>query len=116
VDGRVIGLQLGSKWTDGSGSTENAVTVDGHLTKIGEELVWDYEPEHFMRPWHVHGAAADLTFSPFYDKRSRTNALLIASSTDQLFGVWTGWVLDDTGTRVRVDGIEGFAEEVLNRW
>jgi hypothetical protein len=116
VDGRVIGLQLGSKWTDGSGSTENAVTVDGHLTKIGEELVWDCEPEHFMRPWHVHGAAADLTFSPFYDKRSRTNALLIASSTDQLFGVWTGWVLDDTGTRVRVDGIEGFAEEVLNRW
>ncbi|MFK0241806.1 DUF2804 domain-containing protein [Microbacterium sp. NPDC090281] len=116
VDGRVIGLQLGSKWTDGSGATENALLVDGRLSKISEELVWDYDPERFMQPWHVHGATADLTFTPFYDKRSRTNALVIESRTDQLFGVWTGWALDNTGTRVHVDGIEGFAEEVLNRW
>lgn len=116
VDGRAIGLQLGSKWTDGSGATENALVVDGHLTKISEELVWDYDPEHFMHPWRVHGTTADLTFSPFYDKRSRTNALVIASRTDQMFGVWTGWVLDDVGAHIRVDGIEGFAEEVLNRW
>ncbi|MCK8477821.1 DUF2804 domain-containing protein [Microbacterium aurugineum] len=116
VDGRVVGLQLGSKWTDGSGATENALVVDGHLSKISEELVWDYDSENFLRPWRVHGETADLTFSPFYDKRSRTNAVVIASRTDQLFGVWTGWALDDTGTRVRVDGIEGFAEEVLNRW
>ncbi|WP_337005135.1 MULTISPECIES: DUF2804 domain-containing protein [unclassified Microbacterium] len=116
VDGRVVGLQLGAKWTDGSGTTENAVVVDGHLSKLGEELVWEYDPERFMQPWRIHGATAELTFTPFYDKRSRTNALVIASRTDQLFGVWTGWVLDDTGSRVRVDGIEGFAEEVLNRW
>lgn len=64
----------------------------------------------------MHGATADLTFTPFYDKMSRTNALVIASRTDQLFGVWSGWVRDDTSTPVRVDGIEGFAEEVLNRW
>jgi len=116
VDGRVIGLQLGAKWTDGSGATENALLVDGRLSKISEELVWDYDPARLMSPSHVHGTSADLTFTPFYDKHSRTNALVIASSTDQLFGVWTGWALDDTGTRVQVDGIEGFAEEVLNRW
>ncbi len=98
------------------GPTENALLVDGRLSKISEELVWDYDPEQFMRPWQVHGATADLTFTPFYDKMSRTNALVIASRTDQLFGVWSGWVHDDTGTPVRVDGIEGFAEEVLNRW
>ena len=116
VDGHVVGLQLGAKWTDGSGTTENAVVVDGHLSKLGEELVWEYDPEGFMQPWRIHGDTAELTFTPFYDKRSRTDALVIASRTDQLFGVWTGWVLDDTGSRVRVDGIEGFAEEVLNRW
>ncbi|MEU4015546.1 DUF2804 domain-containing protein [Microbacterium sp. NPDC028030] len=116
VDGRVIGLQLGAKWTDGSGATENALLVDGHLSKISEELVWDYDPQAFLTPWHVHGTSADLTFTPFYDKRSRTDAVVIASRTDQLFGVWSGWVTDDTGARVRVDGIEGFAEEVLNRW
>lgn len=116
VDGRVIGLQLGSKWTDGSGATENAVIVDGRLSKISEELVWDYDPSDWMRPWRVHGRSADLTFTPFHNKHSRTNALVIATRTDQLFGTWSGWVLDSTGERVRVDGIEGWAEDVLNRW
>lgn len=116
VDGRVIGLQLGSKWTDGSGSTENALVVDGHLSKVSEELIWEYDPEDFMKPWRVRGESADLTFAPFYDKRSRTSAAVISSHTDQVFGVWSGWVRDDTGAQVRVDGIEGFAEDVLNRW
>lgn len=116
VDGRVIGLQLGSKWTDGSGATENAVVVDGHLSKISEELTWDYDSAEWMRPWHIHGTTADLVFTPFHNKHSRTNVLVISTRTDQLFGVWSGWVLDDTGSRVRVDGIEGWAEDVLNRW
>ena len=63
-----------------------------------------------------HGTSADLVFTPFYDKHSHTNALVISSRTDQLFCVWTGWARDENGTRVHVDGIEGFAEEVLNRW
>lgn len=65
VDGRVIGLQLGSKWTDGSGATENALVVNGHLSKIGEELVWDYDSSDWMKPWRIRGASADLTFTPF---------------------------------------------------
>ncbi|KDA06248.1 hypothetical protein DC31_10300 [Microbacterium sp. CH12i] len=116
VDRRVIGLQLGSKWTDGSGATENAVVVDGRLSKISEELVWDYDSSNWMTPWHVHGESAALTFTPFYNKHSQTNVLVISTRTDQLFGTWSGWVLDDAGVRVSVDGIEGWAEDVLNRW
>lgn len=116
VDGRVIGLQLGSKWTDGSGSTENALVVDGRVSKVSEELVWEYDASDWMRPWRVTGERADLTFTPFYNKASRTNALVVSSRTNQLFGVWTGWVLDDRDERVRIGGIEGFAEDVLNRW
>ncbi|MGM7665557.1 DUF2804 domain-containing protein [Microbacterium sp. A93] len=116
VDGRVIGLQLGSKWTDGSGATENAVVVDGKLSKISEELVWDYDSSDWMKPWHIHGERADLTFTPFYNKHSRTNVLVISTRTDQLFGTWSGWVLDAADERVTVDGIEGWAEDVLNRW
>lgn len=116
VDGRVVGLQLGSKWTDGSGATENALIVDGRLSKISEELVWDYDPADWMAPWRIHGESADLTFTPFYDKSSRTNALLITTRTDQLFGTWSGWVRDASGARIAVDGIEGWAEDVHNRW
>jgi len=116
VDGRVIGLQLGSKWTDGSGATENAVVVDGRLSKLSEELTWDYDSSDWMRPWRVHGERADLVFTPFHNKHSQTNAIVISTRTDQLFGTWTGWVQASAGARVSVDGIEGWAEDVLNRW
>lgn len=116
ADGRVIGLQLGSKWTDGSGATENALVVDGQLSKISEELHWDYDPADWMRPWRITGQRADLTLTPFHRKHGSTQALVIASRTDQLFGTWSGWVLDDRGERIDVGGIEGFAEDVTNRW
>ena len=41
VDGRTIGLQIGGTWTDGTGSTENAVVVDGRLAKVSEESARD---------------------------------------------------------------------------
>lgn len=116
VDGRAIGLQLGSKWTDGSGATENAVVVDGRLSKISEELVWDFDSSDWTKPWQIHGERVDLTFTPFYNKHSRTNVLVISTRTDQLFGTWSGWVLDAADEPVHVDGIEGWAEDVLNRW
>src|SRR6478752_3016033 len=72
-DGRVIGVQLGGQWTDGTGSTENALFVDGRLHKISEELRWDYDTSDFLRPWRIRGANLDLTFVPFYDKVTRTN-------------------------------------------
>lgn len=37
-DGRRVGIQVGARWTEGTGSTENAMIVDGKLFKISEEL------------------------------------------------------------------------------
>lgn len=115
-NGRVIGVQLGSKWTDGTGSTENALVVDGRLHKNSEELVWDYDPANWLSPWRIHGETADLTFTPFHDKASSTQLGIISTRTDQCFGHYAGWMLDDAGTRVVFDGILGWAEDVHNRW
>ena len=116
VDGHVIGVQVGGRWTDGTGSTENALVVDGRVHKIGEELVWDYDTTDWLAPWRVHGELVDLTFTPFWDHASSTNLGLLAQRADQCFGHWSGWMCDDTGTRVRVDGVLGWAEDVHNRW
>ena len=48
-EGPVVGLQLGGKWTEGTGATENGVIVDGRLTKIGVELEWDYRWDDPLR-------------------------------------------------------------------
>ena len=115
--GRVVGLQVGGRWTVGTGSTENAVVVDGRLTYLPAELTWDYDLAAPRRPWRVTGGGLDATFTPFYDKLSRTNLGVVASATHQSFGRWSGsFVPPAGGERVELDGLVGWAEEVHNRW
>ena len=116
TDGRVVGVQVGGKWTDGTGSCENSLLVDGRLTKISEELVWRYDTEDWLAPWRVTGEAVDLTFTPFHLKRSVTDLKVFSSRTHQCFGHWSGRVRDEAGEWVRVDELVGWAEDVRNRW
>jgi hypothetical protein len=48
-------IQLGGKWTDGTGVTENDLFVDGRLHKIGDELRWSYDRADWLRPWRISG-------------------------------------------------------------
>ena len=116
VDGRRIGLQLGGKWTDGTGSTENALFVDGVQHYIAEELEWQYDLEDERSPWRIVGEHADVTLTPWHRRVERTNAVIVASTIHQTFGIWSGWMLDSDGSRVSVDGLTGWAEQAQNRW
>jgi hypothetical protein len=117
--GRRIGLQLGGKWTDGTGMTENALVVDGRLSKLSEELVWTYDRADWLAPWRIRTPRSDrvdLTFTPSYDKVSRLQAGIAASSVDQCFGTYAGRVLPDSGDEIAVEGLFGWAEEATWRW
>jgi len=115
-DGRVVGLQLGGQWTQGTGSTENGVFLDGRLHKIHEELDWAYDPAGVLRPWRVTGSGLDATLEPFHDKRSSSNLGLVSARTDQCFGTWSGTFTPLDGDPVSFDGLVGWAEDVHNRW
>lgn len=114
--GRVIGLQVGGKWTEGTGSTENAVVVDGRLHKLHGELSWDYDLTDWRRPWRVTGAGLAAEFVPFYNKQSRTDLVVLSSRTDQCFGYWSGRVELGDGDVLDFSGLVGWAEETHNRW
>ena len=116
VDGRRIGLQLGGKWTDGTGSTENAVFVDGVQHYIDEELTWQYALDDEHSPWRIVGDHVDVTLTPWHRRVERTNAVVVASTIYQALGTWSGWMLDSAGARVSVDGLTGWAEQAQNRW
>lgn len=116
VDGRVVGVQLGARWTAGTGSTENALYVDGRLTKIHHELDWHYRPDDWLAPWRVTGDGVELTFAPEHLRRAVTDLKVFASRTHQVFGTWAGRVRDATGDWVEVRDAYGFAEDVHNRW
>ncbi|MFJ8441806.1 DUF2804 domain-containing protein [Kitasatospora griseola] len=119
TDGHVVGLQFGGQWTVGTGSTENALCVDGRLSKIGDELDWQYDPADPLAPWRITTPGSDqveLTFTPFHDRRVRTEAGLLANRTDQCFGHYRGSIRTDGGLRIAVDGLLGWAEDVRMRW
>lgn len=113
---RRVSLQLGGKWTDGTGSTENGLFVEGRLYKIGETLRWHYDRRRFTAPWRIEGERLEVTMRPFHDRHARTHLGVLSFDVHQCFGTFEGWALDDAGTRIRLDGLVGWAEEANNRW
>lgn len=114
----VVGVNIGSKWTDGVGYNENGICLDGKLYKIGEDLLWEYDPREFTAPWRIrtqYSDALDLTFVPFYERNSTINLLLLKTEAHQCFGHYSGRL--KCGDKfVRVENILGWAEEHRARW
>ena len=114
--GRTVGVQLGGLWTDGTGSTENALSLDGRVHKLGGELEWRFDADHWLRPWSITGDRVDLRFEPFHDRFSKTALGVIHSETHQCFGTYRGVVTDDSGEVIAVEALTGWAEYVRQRW
>lgn len=116
--GAIIGLQFGAKWTEGSGFTENGIIVDGRLTKIGDELIWDYDWDRPLRPWRVRhpDGSLDVTLSPQHDRHTKVEAVVLGTEVHQVFGAWAGVVTSDDGTVHHLEDLPGFAEESRSRW
>lgn len=117
-NGRIIGLNLGGQWTDGTGSTENGVCVDGRLSKISDELTWQYDKTNFMQPWRVTAplAAVDLTFTPFMERVAASNLWLIRSEVHQMFGRYNGHITTSDGETIPIHDLIGWAEDHVARW
>lgn len=113
---RGVSLQLGGKWTDGTGSTENGLFVGGRLHKIGETLAWRYDRARFMAPWRIEGERVGVTLRPSHDRHARTHLGVLSFDVHQCFGTFEGWAIDDGGVHVSLDGLFGWAEEATNRW
>ncbi|QDZ16252.1 DUF2804 domain-containing protein [Humibacter ginsenosidimutans] len=116
IGGRRIGLQLGGEWLPKLGPTEHSLSIDGRVNKIAGVLRWEFDRADYLKPWRITGERADLTFTPFFDRHASTNFLIVSSKTHQCFGHYSGWMLDDAGDRVAIEGLLGWAEDVHNRW
>ena len=114
-DGRRVGLNLGFGFGDTSAATENTLLVAGRIHKLGR-VEFEYDNSNFMKPWRMRSDRVDLTFTPFLDRTAKTNLLLIRSEVHQMFGHYSGTVVDDDSTDVTIDGLVGWAEEHQARW
>lgn len=116
-DGRTIGLNLGGGFGDTSAATENAIILKSRLHKLGTVEI-RYDASDFLRPWRMVSpdGRLDLEFVPFKERLARTNLGVIASEVHQMFGRYYGTAVTDTGERIRLEGLIGFAEEHRARW
>lgn len=119
-NGRTIGLNLGGQWTDGTGMTENGLCVDGRLTKISEDLVFDYDRAKPMKPWRIRTAATDrvdLTFDPEYERISENGSREgNFVSTHQMFGTYSGRITPDGEAPLQLSDLFGWIEDHEARW
>lgn len=119
ADGRTtVGIQIGGRWTVGTGFTENGIIVDGVVDKVGAELRWSYDWDRPLQPWHVRhpDGSIDLTLTPVHDRHTKVEALVLGTEVHQVFGRWSGHVTAADGRRIEVGDIAGFAEESRSRW
>jgi len=49
-------INLGAGWTDGSGATESGLSINGKIEKLSEDVIFEYDPAHFMEPWQLRTA------------------------------------------------------------
>ncbi len=114
----IVGINMGGRWTDGTGMNENGILLNGRLHKIFDDILFEYDRTDFMAPWRMRTGTTpvvDLTFAPFYDRAEATNLLLLSSSVHQVFGRYTGTLRVDDRV-IRVEGLLGWAEEHIARW
>ena len=118
-DGRTLGTNFGAGWTDNTGSTENALCIDGRLMKLSEDIVFTYSTQNFKAPWKLHTAETkrvDLTFTPFFERIAKTDMAIIRSEVHQMIGHFDGAVEGEGGEVIRVNRAVGWAEDHHSRW
>ena len=116
---KVVGLNVGGKWTDGTGMTENAYMIDGIVTKISEDVLFEYDENDLMKPWTIRTKESDtlnLTFIPFFKRVAKSNLVLVKSEFYQLVGHFQGEIRLDNGELVTVKDMLGGVEDHMAKW
>ena len=114
----IVGLNMGARWTDGTGITENFLCMNGKLSKIKEDIIFEYDRHDFMKPWKIYTGKSnnvDLIMTPFLERYVKSDLLVVKSVTHQLFGRYSGTVISGN-KKIRIDSITGWAEEHAARW
>lgn len=117
-----IGFNIGYGFGDTSHATENMLFFDGKAHKLDEvrfNIPQDESgKEEYTKPWtfNSNDGRFEMDFVPILDRHADTNLLLIRSLQHQVFGYYTGSIVLDDGTKIKIKKQLGFAEKVTNKW
>jgi hypothetical protein len=115
---RCVGFNIGYGFGDTSAASENMVFVDGKAHKLDQVTFHMPEGPPDSAPWRFtsNDGRFELHFEPIVNRHHTTDLGLFKTSQDQVFGLFSGDVMLDDGSMLKIDALPGFAEEVRNRW
>lgn len=121
VGDKLIAFNLGYGFGDTSSASENMLFVDGKHIKL-EDITFEIpqnekRKDDFLSDWKIYSSdhSFDATFTPIINRHSNTNALIIQSNQNQVFGNLNGVVKVD-GQTIEFKDFPCFFEKVINRW
>lgn len=122
VRGHEVGFNIGYGFGDTSSASENMLFYDGKAHKI-ENVSFNIPKdsrgrEDYMSPWTFTSSDGrfEMKFTPVINRHSNANVVVISSNQNQVFGKFTGTMILDDGTKVKLKDFMGFAEKVVNKW
>lgn len=118
VNGVPVGVNLGAKWTDGTGMNENAIFYDSKVYKLREDVRFEFDKRDLMKPWSIRTVGSDtvdLILTPFFQRTANTNLLIVSSGMQQLIGKFEGTLKID-GSSIPIESTIGWAEDHSARW
>ncbi|MEU5842450.1 DUF2804 domain-containing protein [Rhodococcus sp. NPDC047139] len=117
-DGVRFGFNIGYGFGDTTAASENMLFHDGVAHKLDRVHFHLPDGSYDGAPWRFTSSDErfEMDFEPILDRAADVNALLVRSTQHQVFGRFTGSVVLDDGSRLEIENLLGFAEEVRNRW
>ena len=121
ADGADFGFNIGYGFGDTSAASENMLFYAGKAHKLS--LVTFNIPmkdgkEDYLSPWTFTSddGRFEMDFTPIIDRASNTDFKVLKSDQHQVFGRFNGTAVLDSGTKIAVKSLFGFAEKVENKW
>jgi len=117
IDGESFGFNLGYGFSDRNPASENMLFYKNKAHKL-KEIQFHFDESDYVKPWRITSSdkRLELEFEPLFDRASSVNLLLIRSVQHQVFGKFKGTAVLDDGSKLVLDNLTGFAEDVLNYW
>jgi hypothetical protein len=119
LEGRVVGLNLGTVHGDETRGTANAIVVDGRLHKLGP-VDWEVDLDDPGAVWRMTSAdgRVELALEPTtgYVEEIHLDLGFYTNDLWKPFGTWRGTVVLDDGTALDVTGLPGAAEVSRTTW
>ncbi|MDF2486392.1 MAG: hypothetical protein K0R46_2560 [Herbinix sp.] len=116
IENRIFGFNLGCGFGNTGNATENILFYGDSTHKLTE--VEFHHDSDYMKSWHIcdKEGRLDLTFTPSYDRTTRTKLLWVDNCCHQMFGEFRGKAVLDDGTELRIEKLISFAEYAVNNW